>query len=130
MRILIVDDDEILVELVRHMLEREGHRVASAGDGNGGLRLVRRAASRGEPFDVIITDWEMPGLKGPELCRAARIASSNRPPYVIMLTCRKSPYDQADGFEAGTDDYLVKPVEPEELLASIRTAQRARLAGK
>ena len=126
MRILLVDDDEILIDMVRHMLEHEGHRVESAGDGNAGLSLVRRAAARREPFDVIVTDWEMPGLKGPELCRAARIASADRPPYVIMLTCRKTPRDQADGFEAGTDDYLVKPLEPEELLASIRTAQRAR----
>src|SRR5689334_19464985 len=126
MRVLIVDDDEILLDLVQHMLEREGHRVEIAADGTAGLDCVRRAAHRREPFDVIVTDWEMPGMNGPELCRAARRTSEDRPPYIIMLTCRKSSHDQADGFEAGTDDYLVKPLEPEELLASIRTAQRAR----
>ncbi len=118
MRLLLVDDDEILRCLVGNCLLEQGHEVDEATDGQHALKLID--ANR---YDAVICDWEMPHLDGPSLCQLVRSRPSGREPYFIMLTGRDSAAAQADGYEAGVDAFLSKPCEPTDLLAALRTAQ-------
>ena len=123
MNILIVDDDPIAVEMLRETLIDDGHRVASAADGNAGL-----ARLAGEPFHLVITDWEMPGCTGPELCRAVRGGAAGSAGagycYLVLLTGHDSRAQRIEGLSAGADDFLSKPFDRDELLARLRSAER------
>jgi DNA-binding response OmpR family regulator len=115
-RALVVDDEPPLVRLVTAYLEREGFDVASAGDGETALALVRSF----EP-DVVILDLMLPGIDGVEVCRLIRSFSDA---YVVMLTARAEEGDKIVGLSTGADDYVTKPFSPGELMARIRAMLR------
>jgi len=115
-RILVVDDEAPIVELVRGYLEREGMEVIAAADGQAGLELIRTHSP-----DVVVLDVMLPGIDGFEVLRRARTFSDA---YVIMLTARAEEIDRIVGLSVGADDYLVKPFSPRELVARIRALLR------
>jgi two-component system alkaline phosphatase synthesis response regulator PhoP len=126
-RILIVDDEAHIIELVRLYLERDGFRVDSASDGAQGLRLNRELRPA-----LLILDLMLPEVDGLEVCRQVR-AESDVP--IVMLTARDEDIDKIVGLELGADDYLTKPFNPRELVARVkailrRTEAPARPEGK
>jgi two-component system alkaline phosphatase synthesis response regulator PhoP len=118
-RVLLIEDDRDIVELVRYNLEREGFQVAAATDGATGLAQVRKT-----PPDLLLLDLMLPKLSGLEICREIRRDQSlNRLP-ILMLTARGEEADRVVGLEMGADDYVTKPFSPRELLARVRAAVR------
>ncbi len=115
-RILVVDDERPILDLVRGYLEREGWTVATATDGESALE---RASS--ERPDVVVLDLMLPGLDGIEVCRRLRAFSDA---YVIMLTAKSEEVDKLVGLAIGADDYLTKPFSPRELVGRIRAMLR------
>jgi sigma-B regulation protein RsbU (phosphoserine phosphatase) len=119
-RILIADDDRTSTMMLGRTLESWGFDVVVAHDGVAAWEQIVGA----EPPALAIVDWMMPGLDGIELCRRIQEASLPSPVYVILLTARTSRQDLVAGLEAGADDYLTKPFDPDELRARIRVGQR------
>src|SRR5450830_1681783 len=115
-RILVVDDEPPLVELVRGYLGREGFEILTAVDGPSAVQLVRD-----ETPDVVVLDVMLPGFDGLEVCRQIRAFSDA---YVLMLTARSEEIDRIVGLSVGADDYLVKPFSPRELVARIKALLR------
>jgi DNA-binding response OmpR family regulator len=115
-RVLLVDDDETIVRLVRMYLERDGYDVTCAEDGESALALARELKP-----DIIILDLMLPKLSGLDVCRVLR-AESRTP--VLMLTARSTEADKLVGLDLGADDYLTKPFSPRELLARMRAVLR------
>jgi DNA-binding response OmpR family regulator len=115
-RILVVDDEVPILDLVRGYLERDGFVVDTAADGPAGLAAVRS----GNP-DVVVLDVMLPGLDGIEVCRQLRTFSDA---YVLMLTARGEEIDRIMGLTVGADDYLVKPFSPRELVARVKALLR------
>jgi two-component system, sensor histidine kinase and response regulator len=120
-RALIVDDDPVSARLVRKYLQRAGHEVVIRSDGRSGLE---RALS--DPPDLVILDVMMPVLDGLEVCRILRTVDVTRDLPVIFLSARSDLGDRVAGLDQGAVDYLVKPFEPEELLARVRAALRTK----
>ena len=119
-RILIVDDEEKIRNVVREYAEFEGYETAEARDGMEAVEKVRA-----EDFDVIIMDIMMPRLDGFSACK--EIHKIKKIP-VIMLSARGEEYDKLFGFEIGIDDYVVKPFSPKELLARVKVALKRNAA--
>ena len=119
MRILVVDDDPLLRQLLRAHLTRVGHEVLTMADGRSAWKLLQR-----EPIRLVITDWMMPGLDGLELTRRIRLADFPGYVYVILLTARDDKADIVSGLKAGADDYLTKPFDPGELCARVAIGER------
>ena len=117
-RILVVDDDVALAEMIGIVLEAEGFAIATCSDGSGAL-----AAFRASNPDLILLDLMLPGLDGIEVCRQIR-RESDVP--IVMLTARTDTSDVVAGLEAGADDYVAKPFKPKELVARIRARLRGR----
>ena len=115
-RILIVDDETHIVDLVRMYLERDGFRVDSAADGAQGLRLIAEQRPA-----LVILDLMLPEVDGLEVCRRVR-ADSDVP--IVMLTARDDDVDKIVGLELGADDYLTKPFNPRELVARVKAILR------
>jgi DNA-binding response OmpR family regulator len=115
-RVLVVDDEAPIVELVRGYLEREGFLVESAVDGPSAVDAVRASAP-----DVVVLDVMLPGFDGIEVCRRIRTFSDA---YVLMLTARGEEIDRIMGLTVGADDYLVKPFSPRELVARVKALMR------
>ena len=120
MRILVVDDEMLLVKGIRYNLEKEGYEVAAAYDGKTAVDMARR-----ESFDLIILDLMMPGMPGTDACMEIR-SFSDVP--IIMLTARSESADKLMGFACGADDYVTKPFNILELLARIRVLLRRTAA--
>ena len=118
-KILVVDDDARIRDLLRRYLTQEGFEVAQAEDGKALNRLILR-----EPFDLIVLDLMMPGEDGLSICRRLRAANDLTP--IIMLTAKGEDVDRIVGLEVGADDYLGKPFNPRELLARIHAVLRRR----
>ena len=118
-RILIVEDETALVELLRYNLEQAGFRVALAYDGEEALQSVRE-----EVPDLILLDWMLPLVSGIEVCRQLRRQTSTANVPIIMLTARGEEGDRVRGLDAGADDYVPKPFSPTELVARIRAVLR------
>jgi two-component system phosphate regulon response regulator PhoB len=118
-RVLIIDDEADLVELVRYNLVKDGYQVVAAYDGVGGLRMAL-----GAPPDLIILDLMMPGMDGLEVCRRLRRETPTKSVALIMLTAKTSEADRVVGLELGADDYVSKPFSPRELLARVRALLR------
>lgn len=112
-RILIIDDEPMIVESVSYNLKQEGFEVVSATDGEAGLKL----AETGD-FDLILLDLMLPGVNGLEVCRTLR-KQSDIP--IIMLTAKEAEIDRVLGLELGADDYVTKPFSMRELLARVKT---------
>ena len=115
-RILLIEDDTRLAEMVRDYLGRMGFRVERAATGSAGLAL-----QVGDTFDAIILDLMLPDMDGLDVCRAIR---SRADTPILMLTARGDAIDRIIGLELGADDYLPKPFEPRELLARLRAILR------
>lgn len=115
-RVLIVDDDVKIVELVRLYLTRDGYSVITAYEGNEALRLAREAHP-----DLIVLDIMLPGIDGLEICRVLR-AESSVP--IILLTAKTTEQDRIMGLDLGADDYVIKPFSPKELAARVRAVFR------
>lgn len=119
MQILIVDDDEIALELLYNILTQAGHEVEMAHNGHEALEILRNGSCR-----LVISDWEMPGMNGIELCRQIRSDMFHAYVYVILLTSRDGIHNVVDGLSAGADDFITKPFAPTELCVRIRTGER------
>lgn len=117
--ILVADDDPDLRDILRSILEPAGFAVSESNDGESALRAIR-----GEPPDLVILDYLMPGLTGPEVCRQLKQDLLLRHLPVIMLTGKSEVQDKVRGINAGADDYLIKPFEPQELLARVQMVLR------
>jgi DNA-binding response OmpR family regulator len=117
MRVLVVEDFEILARTIGTGLRREGMAVDVAGDGPGALE--RLAVNR---YDVVVLDRDLPGVHGDEVCR--RILLDDRGCRVLMLTAASTVRDRVEGLDIGADDYLPKPFEFAELVARIRALAR------
>ena len=120
-RVLLVEDDQHIRELVNLHLELEGLTVVSVGDGNEAL-----ARARAESFDLIVLDLMLPGLDGVTVCRAIRRDSRNGDTPILMLTARRDETDKVLGLDSGADDYLTKPFGVRELVARARALLRRR----
>jgi len=118
-RILVIDDEKDLIELVCYNLEKEGFMVTGAQDGEQGL-----AAARQELPDVVIIDYMLPGIDGLEVCRSLRSDNRTASIPLIMLTAKSAESDRILGLELGADDYVTKPFSPRELAARIKALIR------
>jgi DNA-binding response OmpR family regulator len=120
-RVLVVEDDEHIRELVVLHLQLEGHTAVAVADGTQGLALARE-----EPFDLLVLDLMLPGLDGVTLCRAVRRESRNADAPILMLTARRDEADKVVGLDSGADDYLTKPFGVREFVARVRALLRRR----
>lgn len=116
--ILVVEDNEDIGSFISMGLKNAGYRVELATDGQAGLNKFRQIEA-----DLLLLDWEMPGMTGVELCRQIRQSSSVP---ILLLTAKKEVMDRVTGLDAGANDYLIKPFELDELLARVRAQLRAR----
>jgi two-component system, OmpR family, phosphate regulon response regulator OmpR len=117
-RILLIEDDPRLAEMVKNYLGEAGFAVTVSARGNDGIALEAR-----EAFDALVLDLMLPDIDGLEVCRRIR-ARSQTP--ILMLTARGDAMDRVVGLEIGADDYLPKPFEPREMLARLRAILRRR----
>ena len=115
-KILVVDDDTNICELLRLYLTKEGYQVTTANDGEEGLEKFNQIKP-----DMVLLDVMMPGLDGLEVCRRIR-AAGNTP--VMMLTAKGETFDKVLGLELGADDYMVKPFDTKEVIARIKAVLR------
>jgi len=120
-RILVVDDEEALVRLITHNLEREGYETIAATDGLKAMEILRQ-----ERPDLIILDLMLPGINGLEICRRLRQEQYEVP--ILMLTARDEEIDKVLGLEMGADDYVNKPFGVRELRARVKAILRRRTA--
>jgi len=118
-RVLVVDDEAAIREMIRFALERAKMDVTTAADAQEALLRI----SENRP-DIILMDWMMPGVSGVELTRRLRKDAYTEDIPIIMLTAKVTEDDKVTGLEAGTDDYVIKPFSPRELLARIRAVLR------
>ncbi len=119
MKIMVAEDHATSALLLCRLLERAGHDVTVAGDGEEAWRLAAE-----DRFPVIISDWVMPGLDGPGLCRRLRAEQGRPYVYLILLTSKQGQQDRLEGLRAGADDFLVKPPDAEELEVRLEIARR------
>ncbi len=115
-QVLIIEDDQAIVKVLRRALAYEGYQVEYALDGETGLSLARDRHP-----DVVILDLMLPGMNGLEVCQRLRAGGSTP---ILMLTARDTLQDRVQGLDAGADDYVVKPFELDELLARVRALLR------
>ena len=121
--VLVVDDEEDLLELVRYNLTKEGYRVSCAATGDEALKAVRR-----QPPDLIVLDLMLPMIDGLEICRRLKGDSKTRDIPIIMLTAKSEESDMIAGLERGADDYVTKPFSPRVLAARIKALLRRKEA--
>jgi two-component system response regulator MprA len=122
-KILVVDDDQKLLKMVRRTLTYEGFEVTTAENGREALDIVGA-----NPPDLIVLDWMMPQLDGLEVLKRLRTSGDETP--ILILTARDAIEDRVQGLDRGADDYLVKPFAPSELLARLRALlRRSKIAG-
>ncbi len=120
-RVLVVEDDTHIRDLVVLHLELEGLTPVAVGDGAEGLRLAKA-----DPFDLLILDVMLPSLDGVTICRAVRREAMNGDVPILMLTARREEADKVLGLESGAEDYLTKPFGVREFIARVRALLRRR----
>ena len=120
MRALVADDDLATAALLRRTLERWGLDVIVAHDGLEALKAVQQDPGIG----LAVLDWSMPGLDGPEVCRRIRADPARAHLHLLLLTAREGRADVISGLDAGADDYLSKPFDPEVLRARVHVGLR------
>lgn len=118
-RILIVEDEPDILDLISYNLQQAGYTVLQAGDGERGLQLAAK-----EVVSLVVLDLMMPGIDGLEVCRLLKQDAGTKDIPVLMLTARTEEVDRIVGFELGADDYLTKPFSPRELILRIRAILR------
>lgn len=120
-RVLVIEDESDILELMLYNLRREGYRATGCGNGDEGARRARE-----EHPDVVLLDLMLPGLGGLEVCRRLKSDAETRKIAVIMVTAKGEPDDIVAGLEAGADDYVAKPFSPKVLLARVKAVLRRR----
>ena len=118
-KILLVEDDRALVQLLVYHFEREEFEVRTTGDGEEALLMARES-----PPDLVILDWMLESLSGLEVCRRLRRLPATANVPIIMLTARGEESDRIRGLETGADDYVTKPFSPRELVARVQAVLR------
>lgn len=121
--ILVVEDEEDILELVRYNLMKEGYRVTGALSGEEGLKVARSQSP-----DLIVLDLMLPGIDGLTVCRELKLDARTRDLPIIILTAKGEEADIVAGLELGADDYVTKPFSPRVLLARLRAVLRRRQA--
>jgi two-component system phosphate regulon response regulator PhoB len=119
--VLVVDDEEDLLELVRYNLTREGYHVTCVATGEEALKAARK-----QPPDLIVLDLMLPAVDGLEVCRRLKSESKTRDIPIIMLTAKSEESDMVAGLERGADDYIAKPFSPRVLSARVKALLRRR----
>jgi putative two-component system response regulator len=119
MRVLVVDDDPVVLTLLEATVSGLGHQVTTARDGREALNLMQSGFYR-----MVICDWEMPEMDGIELCHHIREKFHSNYVYIILLTVRSGSHAIIDGLNAGADEFISKPFDPQELVVRIRTGER------
>jgi phosphate regulon transcriptional regulator PhoB len=123
-KILVVDDEKDILELITYNLQKEGFYVEVSPDGEDALKKIRS-----ERFDLVLLDLMLPGMQGMEICRNLKSGDDTASIPIIMLTAKSEELDKVLGLEMGADDYITKPFSPRELVARIRAVlRRAREA--
>jgi len=120
MRVLLVDDDEVSSLALAAMLARRGYSVVTATNGDEAWEILQGD----DPPPLVVLDWMMPGLDGPEVCRRVRATPGLRSLYVILLTSRDSSAHVVAGLRAGANDYVTKPFQNDELEARLNVGAR------
>ena len=120
-KVLVVDDEADILEMLTYNLEKENFSVVTASNGETALELAQE-----HDFDVVLLDIMMDGLDGVETCRRLRSLPKGLHPFVIFLTARAEEYSQIAGFDAGADDYIAKPVRPKVLIRKIQALLRRK----
>ena len=120
LRVLVADDEPVSRTVVAAILRKGGYPVQLATDGEQAWRILQQP----DPPALVVMDWMMPGLDGPEVCRRIRTLETATPSYVILLTSRDASSDIVAGLVAGADDYVTKPPDEDELLARINVGAR------
>ena len=119
MKILIAEDNLVSQNLVRKVLEKSGYEVITAQNGQEAWDLLQESN-----VQMVITDWMMPGMDGPTLCKKIREGDFSNYIYLILLTGKDKKEDLIQGFESGSDDFVIKPVDPNELKARVQAGER------
>jgi sigma-B regulation protein RsbU (phosphoserine phosphatase) len=119
MKLLLVEDDTTTRLLLENLLQRQGYQVDSFVSGEEAVNACKKA-----PYDLAVLDWMLPGMDGIELCKWLRSQPWGDGIYLMMLTSREEPADLQRALEAGANDFLSKPVEPEMLELRLQIAQR------
>jgi putative two-component system response regulator len=119
MQVLVVDDDSISRRAVAQTLSLADYDTVTATNGCEALSVLQRSG-----IQLVVSDWNMPGMNGLELCRAIRSADLRRYVYFVMLTSHSRPEDTLEGLNAGVDDYVTKPFQPGELVMRVNTGRR------
>lgn len=114
-KVLLVDDEPDIVELLKYNLEREGYHVITALNGKDALKLARSTRP-----DLIVLDIMMPGMDGVEVCNQLRQLPEFKNTLITFLTARSEDYSQIAGFDAGADDYITKPVRPKVFISKVK----------
>ena len=114
-KVLLVDDEQDILELLRYNLEREGLKVFTAPNGRDALRIAKT-----ERPDLIVLDIMMPGMDGVEVCNQLRALPEFKQTLITFLTARGEDYSQIAGFDAGADDYITKPVRPKVFVSKVK----------
>jgi len=122
-RILIIEDEEDIQELLQYNLSKEGLRTIAALSGEDGLKKARK-----EPVDLVLLDLMLPGMDGLDVCRSLKKDEKTRNIPLVMLTAKGEEADVVAGLELGADDYIVKPFSPKILIARIKTVLRRKSA--
>ncbi|MDB5020234.1 MAG: ArsR family transcriptional regulator [Pedobacter sp.] len=118
-KILIVDDEPDILELVEYNLKKEGYQVFTASNGQEGIALAKRVHP-----DLIVLDIMMPKMDGIEACRLMRAIPEFKNTFMVFLTARSEEYSEIAGFNVGADDYIAKPIKPRALVSRINAILR------
>jgi DNA-binding response OmpR family regulator len=119
MKILVVDDDAVSRRMLQGVLTKQGHHVLAAANGREAWETFQR-----EPISVVITDWIMPELDGLKLCQKIRAEARQKYTYIILITVMTGKGSYLEGIQAGADDFLSKPFDPDVLRARLFVAKR------
>ncbi len=119
MRVVLADDDPVMQRLLRGALERRGHDVVVTSDGEAAWTAIAT-----DPPPLAMLDWNMPVVDGLEVCRRARAGQATRDTFLLVVTGRDTPEDLHAALEAGADDYMMKPLDPAQLMARLAIAER------
>ncbi|MBX2840916.1 MAG: response regulator transcription factor [Flammeovirgaceae bacterium] len=124
-KVLVVDDEQDIVEILRYNLEKEGYDVKTANDGKKGLEIAKKFLP-----ELVLMDIMMPVMDGVESCRQIRDIPEMKAAYIIFLTARAEEYSEVAAFDVGADDYIIKPIKPRALMSRINAHFRRELKNK